>query len=95
MNLLIGLCFGAPSHKDVNSFAPQHKKISLANFSFRSSLFSKDEVRPGEQGEPKWPGKPQKSSKCRLAWKSTCMPAPPASKRLRRLHVLTKVDLQV
>jgi coenzyme PQQ precursor peptide PqqA len=27
MNLLIRLCFDAPPHKDVNSFALQHKKI--------------------------------------------------------------------
>jgi coenzyme PQQ precursor peptide PqqA len=27
MNLLIRLRFGAPSHKDVNSLAPQHKRI--------------------------------------------------------------------
>src|SRR6185437_15053089 len=37
------------------------------------------------QGEPKWPGKHRKSSKCRAAWKSTCMLAPPASKRRERL----------
>jgi len=36
-------------------------------------------VRPVPKGEPKWPGKHQRSSKCRSAWKSTCMRAPPAS----------------
>jgi hypothetical protein len=46
LNLLIRLCFDAPSHKDVNSFCVATKKISLANFSFPSSLSPEDEVRP-------------------------------------------------
>jgi len=48
---------------------------------FRSVLrWRRDGVRPVRlQGEPKWPGKHRRLSKFRLAWKSTCMPAPPAS----------------
>ena len=34
--------------------------------------------------------KTPRSSKCRLAWKSTCMRAPPASNRQRHLHVLRR-----
>src|SRR5439155_2926033 len=66
------------------------KKISLADFSFRISLAARAELSgPAEKGEPKWPGRPQRSWKCRSAWKSICMHAPPASKRTRQLHVLT------
>ena len=35
----------------------------------------------GIKGEPKWPGKHRKSSKCRSEWKSTCICARSASKR--------------
>src|SRR5689334_10044932 len=31
-------------------------------------------------GDPEWPGKLRRSWKCRSAWKSTCTPAPHASK---------------
>jgi hypothetical protein len=61
-------------------FAPQQgtrgfpdEKISLANFSSHGSLLVRAEVRPRLKGEPKWPGKHRGSSKCRAAWKSTCM----------------------
>src|ERR1700674_1754150 len=35
------------------------------------------------KGRFEWPGKLQKLSKCRWAWKSTCTPAQRASKTLR------------
>jgi|SRR5450756_312302 len=43
--------------------------------------------RSVRQGDPRWPGRLQKSSKCRLAWKSTCTPARLASKRTRQLRI--------
>jgi hypothetical protein len=39
MNLLIRLCFDAPPHKDVNSFALQHKKIRKRDKDFTGELF--------------------------------------------------------
>ena len=48
----------------------------------------------GSRRRAQWPGKHPRSSKCRSAWKSTCMRAPPASKRKRLPHVLTQVDVR-
>ena len=88
---LIRLCFDA--HAQLCDFFVRCSrnrglppKISLANFSFRISL-SREGGVVRLQRSAKWPGKHPRSSKCRSAWKSTCMPAPPASKRPRQLHV--------
>src|SRR4051794_31635070 len=39
-------------------------------------------ARATKMRRPRWPGKLQKSSKCRSAWKSTCTPAPRANNRV-------------
>jgi hypothetical protein len=43
------------------------------------------------EGELKWLGRLQKSSKCRLAWKSTCTPVRRANKRSRQLRISAEV----
>jgi coenzyme PQQ precursor peptide PqqA len=39
MNILTRLCFGAPPHKDVNYFAPQHKKMGSQSKRFHWRTF--------------------------------------------------------
>src|ERR1700730_9412349 len=79
MNPLIHHWFGARSHKRVKCFfAPQHqrskrwdKKDFAGEVLVPYYLIGQGGVRPVSQGEPKWPGRHRRSSKCRWAWKST------------------------
>src|SRR6185437_9081001 len=91
LNLLIPCWFDSRPHEYVNFILRcsirMMAKISLANFCGGITLSMRAGIRPVREGEPQWPGRPRRSSKCRLAWKSTCMRAPPASKRQRQLHV--------
>ena len=92
---------GAGSHKTVSSFCScSMKRSGFQAKDLTGELFDPHSL-PGwaefvrsRKGEPKWPGKPRRSSKCRSAWKSTCMCAPPASKRQRHFTILTQVDLR-
>src|SRR6185437_4941680 len=57
-----------------------------ARFYWRTSqsvliCVARAEVALARARRVKWPGKHQRSLKCRSAWKSTCMRAPPANKR--------------
>src|SRR5579883_838204 len=95
---------GVPSDRSPFAMQKRHAlshdvKISLANFLPRVTLWIRaDTLSTSSQltneGEPKWPGKPPRSSKCPWAWKSTCMPAPPASRRTALASILTQVDLR-
>src|ERR1700676_1045965 len=95
LNLLIRLWFGQRdaqiseflSRCSMEVYGPYDKRFHWRTFQSRLVYLAvRAEIVRFTQGEPKWPGRPRRSSKCRSAWKSTCMPAPPASKRLRQLH---------
>jgi len=68
------------------AFALQHKRcIESHEKDFTGEVFARryftreGGVRPVPKRRAKWPGKHQELSKCRSAWKSTCMRAPPAN----------------
>jgi hypothetical protein len=97
---LISGGFKHPAKGPTQSFAMQQRcKWSSQEKDFTGELFvpqyliGEGGMRPNAKRRAKWRGKHQKSSKCRSAWKSTCMRAPPASNGQRILR-LTQVDFR-
>src|SRR6266567_1954186 len=61
--------------------AASHEEDFTGELSYQQYLIGEGGLRPVPKRSGKWLGKHKKSSKCRWAWKSTCICALPANKR--------------